>query len=360
MVLIFPGEGDVMQVLYFDGLHAQPHSASLQDHGDVLELSGEAWTQRYSKAQTRLDELFLAAPGFLRFPDGSHAEVQAASDKQALRQMMAYQPGLVERWQSKWMLALLAIVLMAAMLFSVYRWLIPAIADRAVNWVPVVTERELGARVMAVLDDHTFKPSLLTDAQILQAEQILKRTKPANALFPIHLEVRYSSQFGPNAFALPGGTVVVTDQMIQLLQTEKNALLNPEAEERLAAVLAHEVGHIQYRHPMRGLISDSMVTIMMATLFGDFSVVATVAPGILLKMDYSRDAETEADAYAFARLQVLGISPDRFAELFEMLSKKSDSAMNSLPIWMRKSLDYVSSHPNPKLRIERARAAAAK
>ena len=184
-----------MQVLYFDSLHAQHRSAQLQDHGDVLELSGEAWTQRYSKAQTQLDELFLAAPGFLRFPDGSHAEVQAASDKQALRQIMAYQPGLVERWQSKWMLALLAIVLMAAMLFSVYRWLIPAIADRAVNWVPVVTERELGARVMAVLDDHTFKPSLLTDAQILQAEQILKRTKPANALFPIHLEVRYSGQF---------------------------------------------------------------------------------------------------------------------------------------------------------------------
>lgn len=349
-----------MQVLYFDGLHAQPHSASLLDHGDVLELSGEAWTQRYNKAQTQLDELFLAAPGLLRFPDGSHAEVQAASDKQALRQMMAYQPGLVERWQAKWMLALLAIIVMAAMLFSAYRWLIPAIADRAVNWVPVITEREFGGKVMVLLDEQIFKPSKLSDAQISQAEKILKRIKPANALFPIHLEVRSAEKIGANAFALPGGTIVVTDELITLLKAEKDDLLDLEAEEQVAAIIAHEVGHIQYRHPMRGLISDSMVTVMMATLFGDFSVVMTVAPGLLIKMDYSRDTEAEADAYAFARMQALGISPGRFAEAFVKLTKESEKNVDKLPTWLRESLDYVSSHPNPKLRIERARAAAAK
>lgn len=348
-----------MQVLYFDGLHAQPHSASLQDHGDVLELSGEAWTQRYSKAQTRLDELFLAAPGFLRFPDGSHAEVQAASDKQALRQMMAYQPGLVERWQAKWKLALLAIILMAAMLFSAYRWLIPIVAEHTVSWVSVNTEREFGGKVMVLLDEQIFKPSKLSDAQISQAEKILKRIKPANALFPIHLEVRSAETIGANAFALPGGTIVVTDELIALLQIKKDGLLYPEAEQQLAAVLAHEVGHIQYRHPMRGLISDAMVTMMVATLFGDFSVVATVAPGILLKMDYSRGAEAEADAYAITRLQALGISPERFAEAFVKLTKDSEKSLSKLPNWLRNSLDYVNSHPNTEQRIERARAAAA-
>ena len=347
----------MIQAYYFDGLHASMKSVAVTISDDDIVLTGEGICKRIARESAHLPEMFERAPACLMFSDGSHCEVSGDENKQNLRQMLCYRQGRVERWQSTWHVALLAIIFMAAMLVAGNRWLIPRIADYTVRWIPVLSERQLGGGVMMALDGSTMRPSQLSDLQIEQCEQALKRVIPRQSLFPIHLEVRDAKNIGPNAFALPGGTVVVTDQMVSLLLEGHDNNVTGIAADRLSAVLAHEVGHIQHRHVMQSLLSDSMLTIMLGSLFGDFSSVLAAAPGLLMRAEYSRSKESEADAYAIARLREVGISPARLADLFERLEKLGTGKNPSQPARLTRANDFLSSHPPSKERLERFRAA---
>jgi len=348
----------MIQAYYFDGLHASMKPVAVSISDDDIVLTGEDILKRIARKAAHLPEMFERAPAYLMFPDGSHCEVSGDENKQNLKQMLCYRQGRVERWQSSWHVALLAILVMAAMLVAGNRWLIPRIADHAVQWIPVLTERQLGGAVMMRLDGSMMRPSQLSDLQIAQCEQALKRVIPRQSLFPIHLEVRDGKNIGPNAFALPGGTVVVTDQMVSLLLEGHDNNVTGVAADRLSAVLAHEVGHIQHRHGMQSLLSDSMLTIMLASLFGDFSSVLVAAPGLLMRAEYSRNKESEADAYAISRLRETGISPVRLADVFERLEKLKAGKNTSQPSWLNDAADFMSSHPPSKERLERFRAAS--
>jgi hypothetical protein len=83
---------------------------------------------------------------------------------------------------------------------------------------------------------------------------------------------------GANAFALPGGTVVVTDQLLEL---------SPD-DAALAGVLAHEIGHVEHRHLMRQLISGTVVGVVATLLAGDTSSVMVALPAVLADLSYSR------------------------------------------------------------------------
>src|SRR5437764_1298137 len=84
------------------------------------------------------------------------------------------------------------------------------------------------------------------------APAMLPRVLPAHPRLPIRLLVRNSEQLGANALALPDGTIVVTDWMVRLVQTRDNRL-DDAGKDQLAAVLAHEVGHIEHRHTARAM-----------------------------------------------------------------------------------------------------------
>ena len=63
----------------------------------------------------------------------------------------------------------------------------------------------------------------------------------------IRIVFRKGGRLGPNAFALPGGTIIFTDEMIML----------SEHDDELLAVLIHEIGHVVHRNGMRTIIQDS-------------------------------------------------------------------------------------------------------
>ena len=140
-----------------------------------------------------------------------------------------------------------------------------------------------------------------------------------------------------NAVALPGGQILIFDGLVQ----------EAETPEELAGVLGHEVGHVRERHVMTALLRQFGLTVLLSgmntgvgdTLFG------------LAAMDYSRDAEREADEYSRARMAESGISPIGAAEFFERLGKRYAYDEDSL-------LGWASSHPSPGERAEAYRAAA--
>ena len=117
-----------------------------------------------------------------------------------------------------------------------------------------------------------------------------------------------------NAFALPGGRVVLTSGLIA--RTDR-----PEA---VAAVLAHEIGHVASRDPLARMLRDKLVDVAVAAVFGvsTGSTGAGTVAAFLLDGRYTREQETAADAVAVAVLNDLDIAAGPGAGFFDDLARQ--------------------------------------
>jgi Zn-dependent protease with chaperone function len=166
----------------------------------------------------------------------------------------------------------------------------------------------------------------------------------------------------PNAFALPGGCIVVADEIVALAPQDDAALLT---------VLGHELGHLQERHGMRGIVRASLFSAVAAWYLGDISGVAAGAAAGFTSLSYSRGAEQSADRYALRLMHDNGISTRPAAELFRRLADlQPDRTAGSTvaPGRGAEMPEYLSTHSDVRGRIalfenedtEPAAAAAAK
>ena len=145
-----------------------------------------------------------------------------------------------------------------------------------------------------------------------------------------------------NAFAAPGGQIVVFQGLIEFVH-------NPE---ELAGVMAHEIGHLVHLHPTKGLIRHIGLTGTLDLLLaGGGQGIMGTATGLMLRSAYSRDAEREADDAALAILQRAGIKTSGVVSVF----KRFSTELPELP----KSLKLFSSHPLSEDRAARLSARAA-
>lgn len=206
------------------------------------------------------------------------------------------------------------------------------------------TEQALGDQSLVWLDDSDwFKPSGLDQSM---QDRLRRKFAELSVDLPYaqyyRLEFRESGYIGANAFAMPGGTIVITDDMVKLAETDEEVL----------AVLAHEIGHVELRHVMRQVLQGSAVAVAAATLAGDaatLSAAVTGLPAVLAQAKYSRDFETEADDFAFQLLHKHAMSPEAFATVMERLESECGCEPGAL--------DFLSTHPVTSERIKRARAA---
>lgn len=154
---------------------------------------------------------------------------------------------------------------------------------------------------------------------------------------PFRFELMVVDASEVNAFALPGGFVVVNSGL----------LAEARSGEEVAGVLAHELSHVTLRHSTKRIAGGLGVSAALGLVLG---IVDVGAPAYTLtylaNLGYERDQEREADEHGQALLKRAGISPLGMATFFERLS----SAL-SPP-------ELLSTHPDPGGRAERARAAA--
>ncbi len=139
----------------------------------------------------------------------------------------------------------------------------------------------------------------------------------------------------PNAFALPGNTIVVADEFVRLAAQD----------DEIAAVLAHELGHLEKRHGIQSLLRNSMALLVVASVTGDLSTLTAFAgtvPFLLLQNGYSRGLEREADAYALVLMKERGINPGAFTSIL----KKMEAARPE----KGPNFSYLSTHPDTKER----------
>lgn len=150
-----------------------------------------------------------------------------------------------------------------------------------------------------------------------------------------------------NAFALPGGSIVISRQLIEAAN----------GADGVAGVLAHEMGHVIERDSEAQLIRSLGVSFLQQVLFGGGTVGDSVGgvAGVLTLLRYTREAERRADVHASRIMQQSGVSPAGLISFFEFIQdkyegKSDDDDTNELQT-------LFSSHPGAKERIERLKQA---
>lgn len=146
-----------------------------------------------------------------------------------------------------------------------------------------------------------------------------------------------------NAFALPGGPVIIT----------RGLLLQLDKESQLAGVLAHEIGHINARHHVRFLEKTLALNLILQVgslflpqnLTGEILFRLGEISAGLLSLKFSRDQEREADKYGFLFTLKAGYSPQGMIEVFEKFKA----------LERERPPEWLSTHPLPETRIKEAR-----
>lgn len=325
---------DSVSARYFDGQTSRLYHVTLGVDGDQAVLAGDI-ERRCPLAQLHVSERSSHAVRKVSFPDGAYLEI---ADQTAFNQLLhasGHRDSWVVRLQQSWRGALLATVATVLALFLCYQYVLPLAAKILAYALPPAVERQLGQGVLDLLDSHVFDPSELAAARQdgLRAQFARLATPDGNRLE--HRIIFRKSKIGPNAFALPSGDIVLTDEMVELMPDDQ----------AIMGVLAHELGHLQRRHLTRRIIQTSAVGAGAALLFGDVSTAVAALPPLLLDLKYSRDVEREADDYAIAMLRHNGIALEHLAQVFVALGKLDHGT------------PYLSSHPASTERVARIRAA---
>jgi Zn-dependent protease with chaperone function len=239
-----------------------------------------------------------------------------------------------------------SMLLVPVLLFSIFKYGIPGFAIYFAELVPDPMINITSQHTLIGMDKTLLSPSKLDEQTRL--ELIEKWQDTLNQLTlrdrNYNLNFRYSKQFGANAFALPDGTVVVTDGLVELVENDWPML---------QAILLHEIGHVEHNHSMR-LIAELMATsIAINYFFGDLEGMIEVVAGFtstVMQNQYSQKLEWEADNFAISQLQNLNLDPESFALAMEKLATTGPE---------HSELDeFFHSHPLTQERIQNARNAA--
>lgn len=337
---------------YFDGLTGEAHEVQLFGGPGALSMVGRARAARFQRGQFRLGEPFASATLVLQFADGTHCEV-ASRHRERLLGMLDYRASLVERWQRWWQGALAALVLLLGMGLAGYVLGLPVLAEWLVQQTPASVDQRVGEAALREFD-KIMEPSDLNAERLQEIHAVFARVRPAARRMPVRLLVRHVPAMGANAFALPNGTIVMTDDLVKSMAGTRSI---GETQDAIAGVLLHEIAHVENRHAMRSLSRASLVAGASWFLFGDFSAVAAGVPAMIENMSYSRAMETEADDFAAAHLKRMKAPPAAMVVALRMMNGGAPVAAAENQDWLRKSMGYLSSHPGTRERIERILAA---
>jgi predicted Zn-dependent protease len=237
------------------------------------------------------------------------------------------------RLATRWPALALSLGAIALLGGGLYAWGIPALARQAAARVPPEWEERLGDAALEQLAPPETRCGGGAQQQVLeQIGEKLMATAPASAF---HLRLLIVDHPMANAFAVPGGRIVVFRGLLE--RTTRS--------EELAGVLAHEIQHVLLRHPLQAVLRQLSLQALAAVLAGDSSGIASAlgTAGTLGSMRYQRGDEEAADREAVQMLQAARIDPAGLIEMFEKLEEAHGEAPAAL--------EYLSTHPLTRARI---------
>lgn len=289
-------------------------------------------------------------PRHLTFPDGSDFETRDNDGVDRLRDRFDGRRGgivhALEAFRPRLVVFVAATIALCALL---YRFAVPALVEVAVWATPPAVSALMGRSVLTSLDTVVFSPSELEQDQqerllrsFTKLVEVSRAERVEGGAPGYKLHFRKGGEIGPNAFALPDGSVIVTDELVRLAPDDDLVL----------GVLAHEIGHVEHSHSLRQLYRAAGVTALIMLIGGDIGSATEdvlVQGAALLSLSHSRAAESEADRYSVELMHKAGQDPEAIARFFELLRDRFGFAGN---------FAFLSTHPATQERIDETRAHA--
>ena len=263
------------------------------------------------------------------------------ADNDAVDRLLGLETGFwsrLTRAESSLPIMAVAAVACIVLLFGIFRYGLPALASAAASVTPPAVIQAIDAGALRTVDRVLFSKSALEEADrariLLLFEELTILAGEERA--PLRLEFRDGGRVGANAIALPGGTIIVTDELVGLA----------ENDDEIAGVLAHEIGHVEHRHSLKQIYRVLGLGFMLSVVGGDSGQIVedVIAQAALLEnLSYSRAFEREADGYSVELMVAAGRDPAAFVDLLDRITGEGESDGKT---------GWLSTHPGSADRRE--------
>lgn len=324
--------------IYYDGQTSQAHEAHVEVFGNSLSIYYEEKTVVWAISDIGYSEFSGKGKTMLQYGAFPHQYLEYYNDASLAPVLSAYltRPKngfgiLSKEYNAVLKGALIGLTIFATIAAGIYFILIPSIASYVAGKIPVKTEIALGEKFYESFVKHAEVDTERTKLLNEFAQKIDFKTK-----YPLKFTVVKEAQV--NAFALPGGNIVVYSGILGKIKSS----------DELAALLAHEASHIKQRHSLKGLTGKLTGSLLMSLIFGDSgsleSILVSQADDIY-QLSFSRDMEKEADLNGLKIMYANNLGSKGMVHLMERLHEEEQKQGNS------KMLSYLNSHPMTEDRI---------
>ncbi len=269
---------------------------------------------------------FKFKSGFTFYTDDS--EILNHADIKYLKDTGKEVKGFRHRKRLLWVtFSLTGVLLVLALVWFVFNTNL--VIKMVVNQIP----RDLELSLSQTLKEQALEGKKIIEDEKLMAElnKIIGPLLQHGDTSPYSFNFTVIEDSTINAFALPGGAVIIHSGLLQ----------KAGSAEEIAGVLAHEISHVTLRHHMRGLVSNLSLMLIFRGLVGDITGISASlinAGATLGSLSYSRGFEKEADVNGLKILERSKINSQGMIDFFDKLSKE-----HAMP----EETDFLSTHPNP-------------
>jgi len=330
-----------LAIRFYDGKRSQALAAELSPLPDQQGVRVSCEGQRYD--YTYQDMTLIGAVGQIRLvielPNEARIECLSQEVPTWVYPQRAKRSQQIWRLERSPLLIVLSLVVAVAFIWSVARYGMPLMAGVIADRLPEHSLSMLGDQAQQQLEQMT-EPSQLSSVRQQQLRDLYAQYFDAAQAERINFVK--GGRLGANAFALPNGHMVLTDELVELAENDQQIL----------AVMVHERGHIALKHSLQQAISGIGISLILVWMTGDSGDLLVGLPTALLSLNYSRDFEREADQYAVQQLQAVGLSAEPLAEFLLLLDEQHGDADQHAVAAL------LSSHPSTPERVAAVRAMA--
>lgn len=323
---------------YYNGRDAGVTDVTVSLVGDkIIVRNGEVVLAEYPFTAVKVKDRIGNMPRHVTFPSGASCEI---ADNDAVDAMLesvgiGKVSRVVHKLEMKKRYVFVSLAFTILFVLGMFFYGVPFVAKAVAFALPVEANLKVGSQTLNILDKRIFSESELPEVEKARYRAEFNRLlddMPEG--FQYRLLFRKGGAIGANAMALPSGTIIFTDELINLAQND----------EQVVSVMAHELGHVSNRHGIRTLLQHSVMSAVAVAVTGDVSSLTVGIPAFLIEAKYSREFEREADKFAVNMMKNNDIPVLHFADMLEILTegKGKDG----------KVFNYISSHPAPEERIK--------
>jgi Zn-dependent protease with chaperone function len=332
-----------------DAIHIGSHQAVFPQPVRLAEMQAKVAGFEHNQLQLSWQSDDLSAWSLIPAGEGEQKKLIAALPHNII-------PGLTQwkrstQMQSRVWKGILYTLGFVGLALAILVWQHDRVTSWAANFVSLETEKSLGESVLNSLNPEA---NFLSQGAAVKTVEKIGQQLTTGSRYQYQWYV--SKDPAINAFAIPGGIIVVNSGLLKQAETP----------EELAAVLAHEVQHVEQRHALVNMMNSAAIATIVLVVLGDANAVVMMMAHQVSAQYFNRQVESDADIKGIQLLHDKNIGADGMVSFFKKLeagfNKKKEGTEKPFPenkSPQKQSSEkpsevagWFSSHPDTLVRIQ--------